>query len=396
MKLRMDSKPDIVCIATQDWNDLWTRKQRFMKRFSEEGFRVLFVETQVHWITYIREFRHRINRAFKFMKGATAVKENLWVATPPLVLPFFQMNTFICKLNSLLLSWFIKRQIRRLGFNDPVIYSYTPYSGYLMRRLKSSRKLYECVDEFVIDKGMVRKETVARLERDTILQSDAMVATAPFLLERKGSMAKRTYLIPNAADIDHYRGVNLDNVKPNDEITNIPGPIVGFLGSVAYWIDLELIAYVAEKLPHYSFVFVGPAHVDTSRLSGYDNVFFLGRKTFDELPSYIAAFDVCMNPYILDDVASGCSPLKLYEYMAAGKPIVSVRMPEAEKFVDLVEIADSYEEFAQKIEWLISRNKTWKRDFAERAWTESQNHTWGKRFEQTMTVFEECFNENRN
>ena len=209
-------------------------------------------------------------------------------------------------------------------------------------------------------------------------------------------MAKRTYLIPNAADIDHYREVNLDNIEPNDNIALIPRPIVGFLGAVEHWIDLDLIEYLAGRLPQYSFVFVGPAHVETSRLSRYDNVFFLGRKSFDDLPSYIAAFDVCMNPYILDDVASGCSPLKLYEYMAAGKPIVSVRMPEAEKFVDLVEIADSYKEFAQKIEWLISRSRKWKRDFAERAWTESQNHTWAKRFEQTMTVFEECFNENRD
>lgn len=367
-----------------------------MKSFSEEGHRVLFVETQVHLITYLRESRQRYSRAFRFLRGSREVSHNLWVATPPLILPFFQMNTYICRINSILLAWFIRRQIDRLGFCDPVIYSYAPYSGFLMRRLKSSRKLYECVDEFVIDKGLVRKETVAKLEKDTISQSDAMIATAPFLLHRKGSMARRTYLIPNAVDIAHYRKVNRGEVEPNAEIAAIPGPIVGFLGAVAYWIDLELIAYLAERLPHCSFVFVGPAHADASRITKYQNVHMLGLKLFEELPSYVAAFDVCINPYIRDDVALGCSPLKLYEYMAAGKPIVSVRMPEAEKFAHLVEIADSYEEFAQKMEWLLSRGTNWRRDYARRSWRESQNHTWTKRFAQTRAAFEECFNETGN
>jgi glycosyltransferase involved in cell wall biosynthesis len=392
----MKSKPDIICISTQDWNDLWTRKQRFMKRFAEMGCRVLYIETQVHWITYLRELRRRWGRIFAFLSGSRKIRDNLWVTTPPLVLPFFQMNSFICKLNSRLLSWYINQQSSKLGFDDPVIYSYVPSSSYLMRRLKSTRKLYECVDEFAVDKGLVRKKTIARLERETMSQCNAVVVTAQFLYDRKSRFARNMFLIPNAVDTNHYKKTNAGVVTPAEIFDKLPKPVIGFVGALAYWIDLDLIAFIAETFPRYSFLFVGPVSVSVDRLRKYDNIHFLGRKPYEELPRYLAGIDVCINPYVLDDIASGCSPLKLYEYIAAGKPVVSVRMPEAEKFEGLVEIADSYEQFATKIRMLVSKDEKWKRNLADRSWKESQNHTWDKRFEQTVKVLEECFDEDRN
>jgi len=392
----MQPTPDIVCISTQDWDDLWTRKQRFMQRFAERGCRVLYVETQVHWITYFREIKKRWKRTFSFMRKPHRVRDNLHVITPPLVLPFFQMNRLICRINSHLLAAFINMHIRRLGFENPVIYSYVPSSSFLMKKLKSTHRLYECVDEFAVDKGLVRKETIARLERETMEQCDAVVVTAPFLYQRKNGFARNTYLIPNAVDAEHYRETNTGKVQPAEIFDRLSKPVVGFIGALAYWIDLDLIVYLAERLPGYSFIFVGPVSVNIDSLRDFDNVHFLGRKRYDELPRYIAGIDVCINPYILDDIASGCSPLKLYEYMASGKPIVSVRMPEAEKFPHLVEIADSYEEFAAKIERLATMSDDWKRDHAGRAWEESQNHTWDKRFEQTIKVMKECIDEDRN
>jgi glycosyltransferase involved in cell wall biosynthesis len=392
----MQSKPDIICISTQDWNDLWTRKQRFMKRFAEIGCRVLYIETQVHWITYLRELRRRWRRIFAFLNGSREIQGNLWVTTPPLVLPFFQMNPFICWLNSLLLSWYINQQSSRLGFDDPVIYSYVPSSSYLMRRLRSTRMLYECVDEFAVDKGLVRKNTIAKLERETMSHCNAVVVTAQFLYDRKSRFARNMFLIPNAVDTNHYKKTNAGVTTPAEIFGELPKPVIGFVGALAHWIDLDLIAFIAETFPRYSFVCVGPVSVSVERLRKYENIHFLGRKPYEELPRYLAGIDVCINPYILNDIASGCSPLKLYEYMAAGKPVVSVRMPEAEKFEGLVEIADSYEQFASRIHMLVSKDEKWKRNLADRSWKESQNHTWDKRFEQTVKVLEECFDEDRN
>ena len=367
-----------------------------MKRFADQGHRVLYVETQVHWVTYLREISRRFARAFSFMRGRRQVSENLWVVTPPLVLPFFQMNRAICRINNALLTLFTKYHMRRLGFAKPIVYNYTPYSSFLVKKLDPARSVYECVDEFAVDKGLVRKAVVEDLENETIEQSDVVIVTARNLQEKKRHPNRYTYLIPNAADIEHYRDVNRDEVKPAEVYNDLPKPVVGFLGALAYWIDIDLIAYLADHLPTYSFVFVGPVSVDIARLRGRDNVHFLGRKPFDELPGYLAGMDVCINPYVLDDIAAGCSPLKLYEYIAAGKPVVSVRMPEAEQFADIVQIADSYEDFARLIENTVAKDHSWKRQLARKSWVEAQNHTWDKRFEQTVSVLEECFDEDRD
>ncbi len=384
-------KSDILCISTQDFDDLWTRKQRFMKRFAQAGCRVLYVETQVHWVTYLREFKNRYKRIFRFLKGPKEVEKNLWVITPPPLLPFFQMSETICRINSAIMALFIRRALRKLALSDPIVYSYAPFSGFTVEKLGLSRRLYECVDEFCVNKGLVRKEVVSRLESNTIRSSDAVIVTAPFLYERKSRLGRKTFLIPNAVDVEHYRGVNRGEVKVADEVEMLPRPVIGFLGALAYWIDLDLIEYLARNLPDFSIVFIGPVSVNVSRLIRYRNVYFLGRRPYSELPALMAGVDVCINPYILDDTAAGCSPLKLYEYIASGKPIVSVRMPEAEKFSDLVEIADTYEEFAQRISVLAAKDDAWRREYADRAWNEAQNHTWESRFEQTNKILKECF-----
>jgi len=384
-------KSDILCISTQDFDDLWTRKQRFMKRFAESGCRVLYVETQVHWVTYLREFKNRYKRLFRFLSGPRQIENNLWVITPPPLPPFFQMSDAVCRISAFIMAVFIKRAMRKLAMTNPVVYNYAPFSGYMVQKLGLSRRLYECVDEFCIDKGLVRKEVVRRLERDTIESSDAVIVTAPFLFDRKSRQGKKTFLIPNAVDVNHYREVNHGEVKPADEIDMLPKPVVAFLGALEYWIDLDLIEYLARNLPDFSFAFIGPISVNVSRLIKHRNIHFLGRRPYSDLPALMAGVDVCINPYILDDIAAGCSPLKLYEYIAAGKPIVSVRMPEAEKFSDLVEIADSYEEFAEKVAVLAAKDKNWRCNFAERAWREAQKHTWDSRFEETNKILSECF-----
>jgi len=389
-------KPDIVCLSTQDWDDLWTRKQRFMKRFAEMGCRVLYVETQVHMVTYIRERFRRWRRALRFLRGAREVEPNLWVLTPPPMLPFYQMSETICLINSIILSWFINRQIWQLGLNDIVAYSYAPYTHHLMKRLPSEKRIYECVDEYCVDKGLVRREIVERQEEETIRGSDAVIVTAPFLKERKKKYGNVPHLIPNGVQVDHYESINRGEVTPADEMRRFPGPVVGFLGALAYWIDLELLEYLARELPDHSFVFIGPVFVDTRRFNHMRNVHFIGRKPYNELPSYMAGVDVCINPYILDDIASGCSPLKIYEYLACGKPIVSVRMPEAEKFDGLVSIADNYSEFAEMVRVAALMPSGPRRELASRSWKEALNHSWDNRFAETLRVMEECLDENRD
>jgi glycosyltransferase involved in cell wall biosynthesis len=154
--------------------------------------------------------------------------------------------------------------------------------------------------------------------------------------------------------------------------------VIGYLGAIQYWIDLPLLGRIARLHPDWTLVLVGPPSMmaNMSVLDGLPNVIITGRVPYEDVPRYVKAFDVCVNPYILDGVAEHCSPLKLYEYLATGKPIVSVDMPEARKFASLIAIASDADAFVKLVEQAVDspdgRN-------GERM-AEARNHTWIDRY----------------
>jgi glycosyltransferase involved in cell wall biosynthesis len=113
---------------------------------------------------------------------------------------------------------------------------------------------------------------------------------------------------------------------------------------------LELIDHLARTLPHVSFVFIGRVAVDVNGLTMHKNVHFLGQRSYETLPNYLKAFDVCLLVYKMGEFAKHANPKKLREYLAGGKPVVSVRLREVEELADVVYIADSYQEFANLIQ----------------------------------------------
>src|SRR5262249_10205634 len=153
--------------------------------------------------------------------------------------------------------------------------------------------------------------------------------------------------IPNGADLAQFRDAAFGKLKAPDDVMQIPQPRLGFVGHIHYWIDLKLIRFLAEQRPNWSLVLVGPSSpmAQLNLVNWLKNVHIWGSKPQERIPAYMQAFDCCLNPYITGSLADHCSPLKLYEYLAAGKPVVSTEMPEARKFRDEVDVASSYEEF---------------------------------------------------
>jgi glycosyltransferase involved in cell wall biosynthesis len=127
-------------------------------------------------------------------------------------------------------------------------------------------------------------------------------------------------------------------------------PIIGYFGSIAGQIDLELIAYLAEQRRNWTFLLIGMASVDVGAIAALPNVHMAGPQPYESLPRWAKAFDVAIVPYRRDRFVLNSNPLKIREYLASGKPVVSVRAPEIERFGDLVFLADSKEDFLHKIE----------------------------------------------
>jgi glycosyltransferase involved in cell wall biosynthesis len=144
-------------------------------------------------------------------------------------------------------------------------------------------------------------------------------------------------------------------------------------------VDVDLIAELARRRRDWTFVLVGPVRTELGDLARLPNVRIIGERAYADLPRYLKRFDVCLNPYKNDGVARGASPLKLYEYLASGKPVVSTDMPEARLFPEVVDIARTPDEFIIKIDRAI-RIKDHNR--RERQCEIAKENGWDSRFAQ--------------
>lgn len=380
---------DIVCLSSQDWDDLWTRKQRFMQRFARQGNRVLYVEAQAS-LASVGIMRGDWRRAIRWLAGPRLIENNLYVATLPLVLPFFQMSLGINTLNNLFLLPLLRHWIKRLEFQKPILWTYNPFSESLIGKLGERFAIYECVDELSASRGLVRKDVVQEQERRLMEKAQMVIVTHDNLFRSKQAKAHNIHLIPNGAEVEHFRKASLSETPVAQEFQAIPRPIVGFLGSIQYWIDFDLLRYLALARPQWSFVFIGPIGrlAQVEKIQQLPNVFLLGRKPYGDLPAYLKGFDVCLNPYLMDDTALNCSPLKLYEYLATGKPVVSVDMPEARKFNGMVRIGQNYADLLRLLdETLMPGGENQGLSLARIRAVES--HSWDHRFRHLEAVLAE-------
>ena len=385
-----DGKVSIVCLSTQDYNDLWTRKQRFMTDFARLGHRVLYVENQWHLLTYMKHLPLGWRRIFIFLHAPRELEPNLFVATPPLLLPFFQMSTPLAAVNNFVLGLWLRLQASRLQMNNPLAYTYVPYSHLAIKLLGSKKILYEKVDDYAAAKGLVRKATVDKLEKRLLKAAQLVIVTASRLKTKMQGRHSNVHLIPNACETQHFRKVTGIRT-PADAIAKLPRPRIGFVGALAYWCDLDLIEYLARNRPHWHFIFIGPQHTDASQLEALANVHLIGRVPYSMLPSYMTGIDVFINPYKQDDIAESCSPLKVFEYLAAGKPVVSVPMPEVMRFAPHVRIAGDYRQFLLSIEELLQMPLAERKQLGRTLQSLVRDDTWTNRFNSTRQVMAEEF-----
>lgn len=379
---------DIVIISTQDFDDLQTRKQRWARHLARHN-RVLYVESQMHWITLLRTWPEHRNRLRRCGKTPRQIEPNLWLWTPPVLLPCFQIWRFLARLNNRILAPRLRNVIRSLGFRIDWLWLYTPYSADLSDRLTPRHVVYECVDDFTAARGLIRAGEVRKLEAETLSRSGLVLVTSRPLFDRLHTQHRNVRLSPNACDVSLFESAEEERSEIPNAIQSLSRPVFGFVGAIAYWVDLELLAALARARPEASVVLVGPVRVDIRKYRSIPNLVFTGRRPAEHIPGIIRGFDVCLNPYKSDDLSLGASPLKLYEYLASGKPIVSTDMPEARRFADVVRIAASPKEFIRQCDSALcetaieaehrrsaqrelAAHQTWDARFAEiESWLES-------------------------
>jgi glycosyltransferase involved in cell wall biosynthesis len=219
-----------------------------------------------------------------------------------------------------------------------------------------------------------------------------VIVVSENLLQSKQAFNRHTYLVPNGVDYQAYvQALESDELLPAD-IARLPRPLLGYSGLIADRLDLDLLRYVAAAHPEWSLALVGTVDdrrcgAELSALGRMANVHFLGRKEIGQVPHYVKAFDVCLIPYTVNERAENASPLKLYDYLAAGKPIVTTDFPAARQFSDVVHIADSREEFARYVAEALSERDS---SLPLKRRRVAASHTWEDRVSQVSDLIRAC------
>ena len=298
-----------------------------------------------------------ITKAFK--KLASLFKKPVQISNTLAVYTLVQIplhgNKYIALLNSKLSSYLIKRVCKNLNFEAPVLWFVVPHAGHLIGKLRESRTIYYCIDDYSALPD-VDSNAVKNMDHQLTLNSDIVFTASRALTEKKKTINKNVFYSPHGVDFKHFNRVDTESLKLPSDIGSLKKPIIGFFGLIEAWIDLKLIHAISACYPAMNIVLIGRVAVDTSEIDDLDNVYLLGKKSFSELPNYAACFDVCILPYIDNDQIFNCNPIKLKEYLATGKPVVSVSFPEIIEFSDVVFIADSDDKFVEYIELALDSN----------------------------------------
>jgi glycosyltransferase involved in cell wall biosynthesis len=202
----------------------------------------------------------------------------------------------------------------------------------------------------------VDPERIREMEQQVIRKANVVFAISEPLVASKGKQNPNTYFSPHGVETAHFSRAYHDALARPRELGGIQGPIVGFFGLIEDWLDFDLLEYLARERPQYAFVMVGRVARDVSRFAHLENVVFLGKKSYEDIPSYLRAFDVCHIPFELSDVILNSSPLKLKEYLAGGKPVVSVAIDEVRKLDGLVYVATDRESYLAAIDRALAED----------------------------------------
>lgn len=184
----------------------------------------------------------------------------------------------------------------------------------------------------------------------------------------------------NGVDYDHFKNIDKEFKFEEDFINIIQSnkPIVGYYGALASWFDYELVEYLAKKRPDYNIVLFGIKYDDSfnqANLNTHSNIYFLGAKNYDILPNYASKLTVCTIPFIINSITAATSPLKLFEYMALGKPIVTTDMNECRKYQSVM-ISKTKDNFVELIDRAVKLNPCDNKDYFNTLKKEALENTW--------------------
>lgn len=324
---------DVTLLSTADWDQpLWTNKQHVACELAALGQRVLYVESlglrglRAGRAGAKEDGRRVWRRLRRALSPPRQVRPNLWVWSP-LVVPG-AAGGLALQLNRWLLRWGLTRAQRSIGLRRDCLWTYSPMTLAVLPDLSYGQVTYHCVDAIQAQPEMPAA-AISHWEQLLCRRANQVFVTSPALLRSLSSLNSRTRFYPNVADGAHFAQAMDPALPIAADLVEIPEPRLGFVGAVSgYKLDLLLLAALARRRLDWSLVLVGPVgegdpSTDVSALQGLDNVHLLGQRPYANLPAYLKGFQVGLLPLGFNAYTEAMFPMKFFEYLAAGVPVVA-------------------------------------------------------------------------
>lgn len=363
-----EARFDILCFANIDWAARFQRPQQLMSQFARHGYRVFYI---------VPSRSAEPGLAYSTLEVAPGVFE-VTLQRDEFVDCYTQrmsekhLQTYAKAIEALAKDWRIKTAV------SVVHLAFWAALAHRLRDAHGWKIQYDCMDDWVGFPGI--GETLLEEEHTLVRDADLVTVTAALLQEKWAAMSRNCLLLRNGVDVEFFE----QNCVPNPLMAEIERPLIGFYGALAEWVDLPLIASIARLRPDWNFVLIGDIFVkDLAGLDRLPNVHLLGRKPYAQMPLYLYHFNVCLIPFRLYNVTHAVDPVKFYEFISAGKPVVSVPLEEMQIYADFVYFASEPQAFIEQIERALNETDT---QAATRRVALASANDWRHRFDANLSA----------
>ncbi len=383
---------DIIVFTYADWHAVKSTPQH-LSRLLAESNRVLYVD---------------MPRSFlRFLKGEDVLSAGAWVGPavqqvlpglfvfrpPQRFLPVghlpFRVARRALAANGFFLARMVRRYARELGFQNPILWNFSPIHGGAVHHIPHVLGIHDVCDEWAnyIEERAGRK-LVDWMDRRLAANADLLFVFSRHMRSRREGLCPETHVVLPAGDVAHYSRANDPDLAVPDDLARISRPRIGAICVIEpARFDPKLIVYMAAQRPHWSIALLGPIRgpVDLTPLRQYPNVHVMDNRPLEDMPAYLKGMDVAIVPYAINDATRGIYPMKIQEYLAGGKPVVCPKLPECLGLDGVVSFAETHDEFVRQADRALAEDNP-ERQAARRA--VAARNSWRNRLEERCSHIE--------
>jgi glycosyltransferase involved in cell wall biosynthesis len=380
---------DVVCVSELSCDNPWlpVAQAHIMRQFALGGDRVLFVNPPLRWLADYRQLRRdrsaRIKATTLWRQAPRQSQHNFREYTPPPLVPLNRVRQrlvyrAILRLNQAIYRAAVRAAMARIGMTRPLLWiALDPLLGQALINAIAEQLVVYHVTDNLSGFGVYNPE-LELIEQEVARSAQLVVCTSEQLRERMLVHNPRSFCVPNAVNIEHFKQALGDLPEPAD-LSHVPHPRAMYVGNLEDRVDLDLLRNVSEQLTHVAIVLIGPVEPrvrEEIRRWGRPNMYVLGPRPHAVIPAYLRAADVALIPHRVNDLTRYMYPLKLHEYLATGTPVVSTDLPPLQPFRSVVTVADGPRQFIDGVRFALSHEDS---DLRARRIAVAESNDWHSR-----------------